>query len=70
MIYLDGLLVLRPEAIEALTSGWHRDRFETGDVLEQSQRHVVELAAGQSWPELLDDERDETTHLVVIECVE
>ena len=61
MICLDDLLVLRPEAIEVLASGQHRDRFETGNVLEQSQCHVVELAAGQSWPELLDDERDDSS---------
>jgi hypothetical protein len=70
VICLGGLRVLRPQSIEVLTSSCRRECFETGDVLEQTQHHIVELGAGQSRPELLDDDLDEPTHLVVIECVE
>jgi hypothetical protein len=38
-------------------------------MFKQTQHRIVELGTCQSWPGLPDDNRDEATHLVVIEQV-
>ncbi len=44
-------------------------RLKAGDVLEQSRRHLVELGTCQPPTELLQGNRHEATHLVIVERV-
>ena len=65
-----GLAVLRPEDFEVPDTAFVGQCLKAGDVLEQSEHHVVELGAGESDAEFLNGNRHEATHFVVIEAVQ
>jgi hypothetical protein len=50
LVGLNGLLIFRPEPFPVLNAQSVRQRFESGDVLEDREHHLVELTACQSPP--------------------